>query len=479
MGTESVKYVVKSISEQKLGEELNTEPWHSKIERNSNEEPTPEDDITDLDDYSLFVQGISNRSECYDLDQRHETREAVDTCVKHTLSYQSETDDSDLYWKNYPISPRDSALIKLDLPLTESERSLIDEFCKELKDVVAKNDQGYRDKHENFTNTALERIECITNKYLQKGIRLNSKYNDDKYTITSLIFKEIRNIPDRIRQHKGLPPYESLSDDSETITSLVSKGIRDIPAYEGVSDDKNIGIIRNIMSNLLLKGGRVKCSSFYDDKLLYATYGFSYEIFAEREEIDNKLKSVADEGIINSSAQGKALHVEMDNGYFYVKYSQDSTVEVAKVINNPKVKDLSFRHHIFHVGKSIVRVENVGGKRNYTDVLEGGIEMSFTTEIGKISIHLRSSDKDNNTIEVKISDDDKKKLDQLKDKEEIGENCLLGGYSVHDAIKRGYFEKHETLRQSSEKITLSNEKKKNSWCEIVTNSKQTTSRTVG
>nr|WP_253309791.1 hypothetical protein [Rickettsia endosymbiont of Ceutorhynchus assimilis] len=105
--------------------------------------------------------------------------------------------------------------------------------------------------------------------------------------------------------------------------------------------------------------------------------------------------------------------------------------------------------------------------------------MSFTTEVGKISIHLRSSDKDNNKIEVKISDDDKKKLDQLKDKEEIGENCLLGGYSVHDAIKRGYFEKHETLRQSSEKITLSNEKKKNSWCEIVTNSKQTTSRTVG
>ncbi len=73
---------------------------------------------------------------------------------------------------------------------------------------------------------------------MQKGIRLNSKYNDDKYTITSLIFKEIRNIPDRIRQHKGLPPYESLSDDSETITSLVSKGIRDIPAYEGVSDDQ-------------------------------------------------------------------------------------------------------------------------------------------------------------------------------------------------------------------------------------------------
>ncbi|MFL3877175.1 hypothetical protein [Wolbachia endosymbiont of Trichogramma kaykai] len=105
--------------------------------------------------------------------------------------------------------------------------------------------------------------------------------------------------------------------------------------------------------------------------------------------------------------------------------------------------------------------------------------MSFTIEVGKISIHLRSSDKDNNKIEVKISDDDEKKLDQLKDKEEIGENCLLGGYSVHDAIKRGYFEKYEHYVNLLKKITLYNEKKKNSWCEMVTNSKQTTSRTVG
>ncbi|WP_353285215.1 hypothetical protein [Wolbachia endosymbiont (group A) of Beris morrisii] len=415
--TESIEHVVEPISDQKLGEELSAGPRWSKIERNSNEGPTPENDVADSGDYSLFFQGISNRPECYDLDQRHETGKIAGTCVKHTLSYQNETDDSDLYWKNdghYPINPRDSALIKLDLPLTENEKSLIDEFCKELKGVVAKNDQGYRDKHENFTNTALERIECITNKYLQKGIRLNSKCNDDEYTITSLIFKEIR----------------------------------DIPAYEGVSDDENIGVIRNIMNNLLLKGGRVKYSSFYDDRLLYATYGFSYEIFAEREEIDNKLKSVAYEGIINSSAKGKALHAEMDNGYFYAKYSQDSTVEVAKVINNPKVKDLSFRHHIFHIGESIVRVENVGGKRNYTDVLGGSVEMSFTTQVGKISVHLCSSDKDSNIIEVKLDGESQEKFDKLKGRSSLGESCLLGGKSVLQAVKDGNFERNVSIESS-------------------------------
>ncbi len=452
MSTELIKHVV---SEQEHKRGISTEPGRSKIECNSDEEPTFENDVADLDDYSLFAQGISNRPECYDLDQRHEIGKIADTCVKHTLSYQSGidnslTDDSDLYWKrdgHYSISPRDSALIKLDLPLTKNEKSLVDEFCKELKDIVAK---GYRDKHENFTNTDLERIECITNKYLQKGIRLNSKCNDDGYTITSLIFKEIRNIPDRIRQHKGLPPYENLSDDSETITSLVSKRIRDI-TYEGVSDDKNIGIIRNIMNNLLLKGGRVKCSSFYDNRLLYATYGFSYEIFAEREEIDNKLKSVAYEGIINSSAKGKALHTEMDNRYFYIKYSQDSTVEAAKVINNPKVKDLSFRHHIFHIGESIVRVENVGGKRNYTDVLGGGIEMSFITEVGKISIHLCPSAEYSNIIEVKLDGESQEKFDKLKGQSSLGENCLLGGKSILQAVKDGNFERNVSI-ESSETI---------------------------
>ncbi|MDR2831991.1 MAG: hypothetical protein LBV62_03715 [Rickettsiales bacterium] len=84
------------------------------------------------------------------------------------------------------------------------------------------------------------------------------------------------------------------------------------------------------------------------------------------------------------------LIVEIESRYAYVKYSQDSTIEVAKVINNPKVKDLklNLRCHIFHIGESIVRVESDGEERNYTDI-SGSIEMSFTTEVGKISIYLR------------------------------------------------------------------------------------------
>lgn len=49
MGTELIKHVV---SEQELREELSTEPGWPKIECNSDEEPTSENDVADLDDYT-------------------------------------------------------------------------------------------------------------------------------------------------------------------------------------------------------------------------------------------------------------------------------------------------------------------------------------------------------------------------------------------------------------------------------------------
>lgn len=57
------------------------------------------------------------------------------------------------------------------------------------------------------------------------------------------------------------------------------------------------------------------------------------EFIKEREQIRNKLKSAAYEGIVNKDAQGQEgdLVADIDNCYFYTKYPQDSTIEVAKV----------------------------------------------------------------------------------------------------------------------------------------------------
>ncbi|WCR59126.1 MAG: hypothetical protein PG978_000540 [Wolbachia endosymbiont of Ctenocephalides felis wCfeF] len=428
--------------------------------QNSDDCPIFENDIADLGDYSSFFQGISDRPELYDFDQNHETEKIADTCVGHVLSDQSKIDDSstddsdsdlesDYYYpispsSYYPISSKDSALINLDPTLTKNEKGLVDEFCKKLAGVTEKNDQDYKEGKRKDLTTSLNRVKYVIDKYLQKGIRLNLKCSDGKHTVTSLVFKEIINILDRIPQHEELSSYEDVSNE--------------------LTDDKNIEITRNIMSDLLLRGGRVKRSSFYDDKLLYATYGFSYEIFAECEEIDNRLKNIAYESIVNKSeqAQKDGLKVDRDNGYFYAKYPQDSVIEVAKILNNEEVKNLNLSVSILKIGESVVRIENEEGIRNYTDLTDGSdIVLTFYTSLGEPEVRLYPDTQDTNLIRVEINSQDL--LEQLKNcNEKIGKNCLLGGLPVSEAIEQGSFVRSgKSMR--SEVIGQSDRKQMDSW----------------
>ncbi|MBA8754953.1 ankyrin repeat domain-containing protein [Wolbachia endosymbiont of Drosophila bicornuta] len=187
--------------------------------------------------------------------------------------------------------------------------------------------------------------------------------------------------------------------------------------------------------------------------------------------------------VARSATDGRLNDVRMDNAVFYLEYSEGSTIDAAMITDGVRdqlsQKQVGYRRNIIKIGKSEVEIIKEDGIRNYTNLADNSdIVLIFYTSQGELEVRLFPDTKNKDLIVVKVNNQDL--LKQLKNcKEELGKNCLLGGYSVHDAIKRGYFEKHETLRQSSEKITLSNEKKKNSWCEIVTNSKQTTSRTLG
>ncbi|OCA07066.1 hypothetical protein [Wolbachia endosymbiont of Trichogramma pretiosum] len=122
------------------------------------------------------------------------------------------------------------------------------------------------------------------------------------------------------------------------------------------------------------------------------------DTLSKRSENLLKLKELALESILNKSEQidGHDFGLEIDNGYFCIDYPQNSIVEVARIFNNQKAKDLNLNIGILQIGNSIIRVENVGGRRNYTELSGDVIEMSFTTEVGEISIHLCPSDKDNN-----------------------------------------------------------------------------------
>ncbi|WP_341823390.1 ankyrin repeat domain-containing protein [Wolbachia endosymbiont (group A) of Agelastica alni] len=181
------------------------------------------------------------------------------------------------------------------------------------------------------------------------------------------------------------------------------------------------------------------------------------DILSQRDKNISRLDNLAYESIVNKD--NKQIHeydfkAEIDNVYFYVKYPQDSIIEPVKILNNEKAKKLNLKVGILQIGESIVRVESIDGKRNYTDILKGSIEMSFTTEVGEISIYLSPSKKDGNKIEVEIDKESEARLNELKAKKKsLGENCLLGGKSVLEAIEDKGFEKNGNVPTESIETT--------------------------
>ncbi|AAW70854.1 hypothetical protein EJB10_03545 [Wolbachia endosymbiont of Brugia malayi] len=128
--------------------------------------------------------------------------------------------------------------------------------------------------------------------------------------------------------------------------------------------------MKNIISSLLSKGGKMKRDDFYGGELGHVTYDkdFVNGLSAQCEKVKSDLKNPAYEDIVNKDTQIQedGLVVDIDNCYFYIKYPQDVIIEVVKVINSPKVEELSLKHYIFYVEESIIRVEKKlkGEKRN-------------------------------------------------------------------------------------------------------------------
>ncbi|GFR08318.1 uncharacterized protein TNCT_112731 [Trichonephila clavata] len=145
------------------------------------------------------------------------------------------------------------------------------------------------------------------------------------------------------------------------------------------------------------------------------------DILSKRDKNISRLNNLAYESIVNKN--NKQTHeydfkAEIDNGHFCIEYPQDSIIEPVKIFNKAealKDKDLNLKVGILQIGESIVRVESVGGKRNYKDILE----------------------------EVEIDEKSEARLNKLKaEKKSLGENCLLGGKSVLEAIEAKGFKKN-------------------------------------
>ncbi|MFP3024134.1 MAG: ankyrin repeat domain-containing protein [Wolbachia sp.] len=326
-----------------------------------------------------------------------------------------------------------------------------------------------------------------------------SFYNvGEKYSVKSTLW----NTPDQVKLNKFLSKISEVQDMyklEEVVNKAISSGVRmglskrssqGKKAYNFVDHviekisklEKNPKVASNIICKLVSRG------AVFNNKI-----GIGIVDALESEFNDHKANMVkAHENYISnahkfiecakSTTNGELNDVRIDNSTLYLGYSGDSIIDVAKITDRARNLGLTqgsikYGRDIIKIGKSEVEIITQNGIRNYTDLADGSdIVLTFHTSLGELEVRLYPDKQDLIKVEVK----DQEKWKKLKNcEEEIGQNCLLGGYSVYDAIEQGYFEKYEALHQPSEKITLPNEEKKNSWCEIVTSSGQTTSRTVG
>ncbi|MGL9717912.1 MAG: hypothetical protein ACR5K9_04395 [Wolbachia sp.] len=291
----------------------------------------------------------------------------------------------------------------------------------------------------------MERIREITDKYLSKGIRLNSCCSGCDKTVTNLIFEKIIGV---------------LDSTTNTTSGSEALGFGPMDYHEDeATKDENISVIHNIVRDLLLKGGKVKRHLFYYDRISHATTAFinysSGESFDQYlsdkyKEIKSRLKGVVYESVVNKSnkIQEDELEVEMDNGHFYIKYMQDSIVEPARITNSQEMKKSGLKVCVLQIGESTIKFESKEGKRNYADLTDkSDIVLTFYTSLGELEVRLYPDKQNKDLIRVEVTNQDL--LERLKDcKEEVGKNCLFGGVPVIQAIEKGGFTRSGKLMRS-------------------------------
>ncbi|WP_264377078.1 MULTISPECIES: hypothetical protein [unclassified Wolbachia] len=336
--------------------------------------------------------------------------------------------------------PENSILMNLVNLLTESEKASIDEFHDKMESIMK---EFHENRYENSAKVTLEKMEHLIDEYLKRKIKLNLRCDHYECSVSNFILKKIIDIANASSVMRITPTTRSRYKDN---------GEEAIDEWEEALEP-----LFNIVNKLLLAGAKIE-SDFYNDGMIdEAMYGSDEPIFTECKKIKDELKSIAYRGLVNKNEQVKDndLKVEIDNNLVLFMWPQNSIVEVAKVMNSKVNENFSIESSILQIGESIIRVESIGKKRNYTDVLGDSIEMSFTTEVGEISIHLCPGD--SNIIKVKLDGENQEKFDKLKDQSSLGESCFLGGKSVLQAVNDKGFERNgRILIESAETIKQSN-----------------------
>lgn len=232
--------------------------------------------------------------------------------------------------------------------------------------------------------------------------------------------------------------------------------------------NSNFEIASEIVCKLLSRGAmlyRVDAEDLFDT-LEWEFEGHKTNIVKAYEDYINRTTKFME--IAKSATNGRIKNAKMDNSSFYLEYSEDSTIDVAKITDGER--DLGFTQevgcgrNIIKIGKSEVEIITQDSTRNYTDLADGSdIVLTFDTSFGELEVRLYPDKENENLVIVEVNDEDLLEEIETYD-EKIGKNCLLGGLSVSEAINQGSFNRSRALIHS-EKIGQSDETKVNLWKE--------------
>ncbi|WP_265024205.1 hypothetical protein [Wolbachia endosymbiont (group A) of Epagoge grotiana] len=210
---------------------------------------------------------------------------------------------------------------------------------------------------------------------------------------------------------------------------------------------------KKLIRKLMLSG-----AEFHDTLLQNKLIG---EIYNELQpkiqpQIDKQLEELGKAGE-SAVQEGALIDLEIDNRTFFVEFSEDSKVEVAKVLKANR----ELGSNILKIGNNAVEVKSEkGGIRNYTDISDGSsVMLEFPTSVGKLNIILYQ---EADQVQVRVAN--KEMWAELQKRgEEIGKNCLFGRMKVKEAVEKGNFTRCGIWSEKYAIKEVSNDEVLSSW----------------
>ncbi|QJT94812.1 hypothetical protein HGO53_06890 [Wolbachia endosymbiont of Diaphorina citri] len=210
---------------------------------------------------------------------------------------------------------------------------------------------------------------------------------------------------------------------------------------------------KKIMRKLMLNGAEFH-DTLLENKLIGEIYN---ELQPEvQPQIDKRLEELEKAGE-SAVQEGSLIDFEIDNTTSYIEFSDDSKVEVAKILRE-------LGSNILKIGNDAVEVKSEkGGIRNYIDMSDGSsIILEFPTSIGKLNIILYHDVKKYDQVQVRV--ENKEMWAELQKRcEEIGKNCLFGGVKLKEVVERGNFTRCGIWSEKYAIKEISNDEVLSSW----------------